>query len=145
MLKRAIQLAAVLVVAWAGAFGIAFAVIEWRGEEDGQSSEANDSSADRNLTATEAAALAQKFLATTESESIARLAGCEAGDFNERGDEWLVACSATVESTRCPTNGRGLSRTLSRTCEVAETVTSRTFHFVVGVDDDSRNARLLSP
>ena len=141
MFKRAIQLATVLIVAWAGAFGIAFAVIEWRDDEDSQSAESNDSSAERNLTATEAAALAQKFLATTESESIARLAGCEAGDFNERLDEWLVACSATVESTRCPTNGRGLSRT----CEVAETVTSRTFHFVVGVDDSSRNARLLSP
>ena len=145
MRKRAIQLAAVLIVAWAGAFGIVFAVIEWRDDEDGQSSESNGSSAERNLTATEAAALAQKFLGTTEDESIAMLADCKGNDFNKERNEWLVGCSATVESTHCPTNGRGLSRTLSRTCEVAETVTSRTFHFVVGVDDDSRNARLLSP
>ena len=30
MLKRAIRLAAVLIVAWAGAFGISYAVFEWR-------------------------------------------------------------------------------------------------------------------
>ncbi len=140
MLKRAIQLAAVLIVAWAGAFGIAFAVIEWRDDEDGQSSQSNDSSTERNLTATEAAALAQKFLASTESESVAIFAGCEADDFNARRDEWIVACSATVESTRCPT-----SRGPTLICEVAETVTSRTFHFVVCVNDDSMKARLLSP
>ena len=127
MLKRAIQLAAVLIVAWAGAFGVAFAVIEWRDDEDGQSSESNDSSAERNLTGTEAAALAQKFLATTESESFARFAGCEADDFNERRGEWIVACSVTAESGR------------------TGTVTSHTYHFVVGVKDDSRKARLLSP
>ena len=127
MLKSAIRLAAVLTVAWAGAFGIAFAVMEWRDDEGGQSSESNDSSTERNLTATEAAALAQKFLATTESESLARFAGCEADDFNERRDEWIVACSATVESAR------------------TGTVTSNTFHFIVAVNDDSRTARLLSP
>ena len=134
MFRRVIRLAPVLIVAWAGAFGIAFAVIEWRGDEDGQ--------VERSLTATEAAARAQQFLATTEYEGIAMLAGCEADDFNERRSEWIVACSATVESTRCPTSGR---TRFGLTCEVAETVTSRTFHFVVGVDDDSRKARLLSP
>ena len=142
MLKRAIRLAAVLIVAWAGAFGIAFAVIEWRGDEDGQTSQSNGNSTERNLTATEAEALAQKFLGTTEDERIAMLAGCEADDFNARRNEWIVACSATVESTRCPTSGR---LRFGLTCEVAETVTSRTLHFVVGVDDDSRKARLLSP
>lgn len=141
MLKRAIQLAAVLIVAWAGAFGIAFAVIEWRDDEDGQSTESNDSSTERNLTATEAAARAQQFLATTEDEGIAMLAGCEANDFNNQRNEWIIACSATVESARCPTG----SRPSRFGCSVAETVTSRTFHFVVGVADGSGKARLLSP
>ncbi len=133
MFRRVIRLAPVLIVAWAGAFGIAFAVIEWRGDEDSQ--------VERNLTATEAAARAQQFLAATEDEGIAMLAGCEANDFNNQRNEWMVACSATVESARCPTS----SRPSRFGCSVAETVTSRTFHFVVGVDDDSRKARLLSP
>lgn len=119
MLKPAIQLTAVLIVAWAGAFGIAFAVTEWRVDEDGQIEQSSASSAERNLTATEAAALAQKFLATTESESLARFAGCDADDFNERRNEWIVACSVA--------GGPG------------------TLHFVVGVNDDSGKARLLSP
>lgn len=119
MFKRAIQLAAVLIVAWAGAFGIAFAVIEWRVEEDGQMEQVSASSTERNLTATEAAALAQKFLATTESESLARFASCEADDFNTQRNEWIVSCSVA--------GGPG------------------TLHFVVGVKDDSRKAQLLSP
>lgn len=124
-----------LIVAWAGAFGIAFAVIEWRDDEDGQ--------VERNLTATEAAARAQQFLATTEDEGVAMLARCEANDFNKERNEWIVACSATVESE----SGMGLRRRrrTRRTREGAETITSRTLHFVVGVNDDSRKARLLSP
>ncbi len=130
MLKWAIRLAPVLIVAWAGAFGIAFAVIEWRDDEDGQ--------VERNLTATEAAARAQQFLGTTEDERIAMLAGCEADDFNNQRNEWIVACSATVES-------RGSRSRFAGTNDPCTAVTSRTFHFVVGVADDSGKARLLSP
>ena len=94
-MKRAIQLAAVLIVAWAGAFGIAFAVVEWRNDGNGETAEETPTSlsSERLLTATEAALAAEDYIAERPLIFPSDYGyGCQVTDFNSHRDEWILVC-----------------------------------------------------
>ena len=111
-----------VIVVWAGAFVIAWAVVEWR--SDNASRTAEPTAQARRLTATEAAAIAQQNIYDARHEypeygSIAFRSDCNVTEFSESRRVWLVTCSSSARGS--------------------------TFHFVFEVSDESGEATLLSP
>ena len=102
------------IVFWAGAFGIAYGVVEWRGEGEPIEQSATSSSQQRLLTGGEAAAKAQSYFydQVVELGEAGKVAvSCDPEDFNSRTNAWIIKCvfrrsGSPAGSTRATVNDR---------------------------------------
>jgi len=122
-----------------GAFGISYAVFEWRDDENDaepqviEGGEDASTQTERNLTATEAAVWAKNELQSARlsecspdsincgvfAESLAIAADCDAEAFDGERGAWMMSCSGNIDG--------------------------REFHVIVEVDDTTGRAKVLSP